>query len=262
MPAPPPRTPPPRTSPPRDLFSARRGVVFGAGIVACVIAVVTEFVRGEGSVVDAAALLVGYVALFGGGNIVYERGYQFGWYAQHVDARSWTARIARTARQHTRLAWTAAISLLFVLGAGAYLAWFYATSSSQVVTADVGELSHVDLADCYTDGPDGTPERLAGCQGVSVRLPGAPPARGHVTVVAHLTNQSETGLCVDPARIVAVPEVDGNTGTEARARSGEPAVVSVEGATRTATVELTIDQVHDDPVCRVALQVTRVVLHH
>ncbi|MBE1874942.1 hypothetical protein [Myceligenerans pegani] len=253
---------PPRTDPPRDLFSPRRGVVFGAGIVACVVAVVAEFVRGEGSLVDAAALLVGYVALFGGGNAVYERGYQLGRYARKVDAESWTTRIVRAARQHTRITWTALVSLLLVLAAAGYLAWFYTSASSQLVTGDIERLDHLDLADCYVEGPNGAPERLEGCDGVTLRLPGSPPARGHVTVVGHLTNQSDTGSCVDPARIVVAGQVDGIAGPATRARSGEPAVVSIEDATRTAAVEITIDQVHDDPVCRVALQITKVVLHH
>lgn len=255
-------TPSPRTDPPRDLFTPRRGAVFGAGIVACVVAVVAEFVRGEGSLVDAAALLVGYVALFGGGNAVYERGYQLGRYARKVDAESWTTRIARAARQHTRLASTVAVSLVLVLGAGVYLIWFYTSASSQLVTGDVGRLDHLDLADCYIEGADGEPERSEDCAGgVTLSLPGSPPARDHVTVVGRLTNQADTGSCVDPARIVVVPQVDGITGEAARVRSGEPAVVSVEEATRVASVEVTVDQVHDDPVCRVALQVTKVVLH-
>ncbi|RPF21573.1 hypothetical protein [Myceligenerans xiligouense] len=252
----------PRTDPPRDLLTPRRGAVFGAGIVACVVAVVAEFVRGEGSLVDAAALLVGYVALFGGGNAVYERGYQLGKYARKVDAESWTVRIAKTARQHTRLAWTAAVSLLLVLAAGGYLVWFYLSASSQLVTGDIRSLDHLDLADCYVQGPAGEPERREDCAGATLRLPGDPPGRGHVTVVGHLTNQADTGSCVDPARIVVVPEVDGIAGPATRVRSGEPAVVSIEDATRAAAVEITIDQVHDDPVCRVALQVTKVVLHH
>lgn len=251
-----------RTDPARELFTPRRGAVFGAGIVACVVAVVAEFVRGEGSLVDAAALLVGYVALFGGGNAVYERGYQLGRYAQKVDAESWTARIAKAARQHTRLAWTAVVSLLFVLVAGGYLVWFYSSASSQLVTGDIGTLDHLDLADCYVGGPAGVPERREGCDGATLRLPGSPPGRGHVTVVGRLTNQADTGSCVDPARIVVVPEVDGIAGPATRVRSGEPAVVSIEDATRAAAVEITVDQVHDDPVCRVALQVTKVVLHH
>lgn len=252
----------PRTDPPRDLVTPRRGVVFGAGIVACVVAVVAEFVRGEGSLVDAAALLVGYVALFGGGNAVYERGYQLGRYARRVDAQSWTTRIARTARQHTRLVWTAAASLVLVLGAGGYLVWFYSSASSQVVTGEIEQLRYLDLPDCYVEGPDGGPERREDCDGATLRLPGDPPGRGHVTVVGHLTNQSGTGSCVDPARMVVAAEVDGIAGPATRVRSGEPAVLSIEDATRAAAVEITIDQVHDDPVCRVALQVTKVVLHH
>lgn len=251
-----------RTTPPRGLAAPRRGAVFGAGIVMCVVAVVTEFVRGEGSVVDAAALIVGYVALFGGGNAAYERGDQFRRYAQGAGTGPWTDRIAKAARQHTRLAWTAVVSFVLVLGAGGYLVWFYSSASSQLVTGDIGQLNHLELPDCYTDGPDGEPERLETCEGVTLGLPGEPPGRGHVTVVGHLTNQSDTGSCVDPARIVATGEVDGVTGPATRVRPGDPAVVSIEDATRTAAVEITIDQVHDDPACRVALQITKVVLHH
>jgi hypothetical protein len=137
---------PSRTEPPRDLFTPRRGAVFGAGIVACVVAVIAEFVRGEGSLVDAAALLVGYVALFGGGNVVYERGSQFQRYARKVEAESWTVRIATAARQHTRIAWTVAVSLVVVLGAGVYQTWLYTSAAAQHVGRAVGRGAHTDQA--------------------------------------------------------------------------------------------------------------------
>lgn len=244
-------------------LAVRRSAVFLLGIVVCLVAVVHEFAFGEGSLVDIAALLVGFVALFGSGNVIAERGYQFGRYAQKVESTSWLTRIGMTIDRHRRLAWTVAVALAVILGSGAYLLWFYSAASSRLVTLDVGDLAYADLPDCFTSGPSQRPERLETCTspGPTLRLPGEPPDRGHVTVVAHLTNQSDNGSCVDPARIVVTPVEDGRPGEVDRVRSGAPAIVSIADASHEASVEITVDQLHDDPACKVDLRIVKVILH-
>ncbi|MBL0887711.1 hypothetical protein [Myceligenerans indicum] len=243
--------------------SLRRGAVIGLGVAGCLVAVVIEFALGEGSVVDALALIVSYLALTSGGSAAVVSIPRMNQYVLKDAAEPWTVRFARAAVRHQRLAWTIGGSFVLVLASGVYLAWFYVAASSVPVTGTVTTSGATDLQDCYVQGPDGAPDRRDECDAATVLLPGRPPVRDHVTVVGHVANRSPdgTGTCVEPARVVVTPYVDGNAGTAVRARSGEPADVSVTGATASAWLEVSVDQLHDDEVCRVDLRFTKVVLH-
>lgn len=92
-----------------------------------------------------------------------------------------------------------------------------------------------------------------------VRIPGEPPNRGHIRLTPVITNNDKTGDCVAPATLELTVFVDGQAAGKATARSEDSVDLSIEGASGTVFVEITVRQ--DDPECVVALGINEAVLH-
>jgi hypothetical protein len=136
--------------------------------------------------------------------------------------------------------------LVVLLGGLGGTVWRYTTTSAITVTGTIEVRGH---------------ERMGDGDTATIVVPGQPPKRAHITLVPVITNTAATGDCVDPARLVVTPVVDGRPGPSTVVRSGEPARVSIAGAAREVVLQVVVDQSAGDPSCRVNLRIDRAYLH-
>lgn len=139
----------------------------------------------------------------------------------------------------------AVVLVVLLAGLGGTI-WRYVTTSAITVTNTIELRNH---------------ERMADGETATVIVPGQPPNRDHITLVPVITNTATTGDCVDPAKLVVTPVVDGRSGESTVVRSGEAARVSIQGATRQVAVTIVVDQSAGDSSCLVNLGIDRAFLH-
>jgi hypothetical protein len=96
-------------------------------------------------------------------------------------------------------------------------------------------------------------------QPVSLRIPGRPPARHHITVTPILDNPTTTGDCERTAWLDLTAVVDERPRATATTRSGVSVDLPLVDAVRTAHVVITVR--HRDRNCVMGMRIGKAVLH-